>query len=146
VAVAESLLSREWLLKNQISKLVKESVRRPSVVVCKPTKGATTDRNPLEIVKRRIILASAVVIETIDETTTVKIMIVRTDTQLSVLLHPCHPFLLSASQDIPSHCQLSLTACRCFLLDSLLSLVNRQHNRNNPHHLDIAIEPLPTQT
>jgi hypothetical protein len=140
VAVAESLLSQEWLLKNQISKLVKESVRRPSVVVCKPTKGAITDRNPLETTKRKTTLASAVVIETIDETTTVGIMIERTGTQLSVLLHQCHPFPLSASQDILSHCRLYLMACRCFLLGSLPSLVNRQHNRNNPHHLDIAIE------
>jgi hypothetical protein len=146
VAVAESLLSQEWLLKNRISKLVKESVRRPSVVVCKPTKGATTDRNPLETAKRRITLAFAVVIETIDEMTTVGIMIVRTDTQLSALLHPCHPFLLSASQDIPSHCQPFLMACRCFHLGSLLSLVKHQLNRNNPHHLDIAIKNLTAYT
>jgi hypothetical protein len=132
------------LLKNQISKLVKESVRRPSVAVCRPTKGATTVQSPLETAKRRITLASAVVIETIDAMTTVGIMIERTDTQLSVLLHPCHPFLHSASQDILSHYPLSRTACRCFLLDSPVSLANHQHNRNNPHHLDIAIETLPT--
>jgi hypothetical protein len=144
VAVAESPLSQGWLLKNQISKLVKESPRRPLVVECKPTKAATTDRSLLETAKRRITLASAAVIETIDETTTVGTRIVRTDTRLSVLPHPCHPYLLSASQDIPSHCQLSLMACRCFLLDFLLSLVKRQHNLSNPHRPDIAIEHLTT--
>jgi hypothetical protein len=136
-AAVESPLNLAWSLKSQISKSVKVSLQRQSVVGCKLTRVAITAPSQVgNAMRRRLIVTVEEAIRIIDETMTAVKKTTRID-----LKH-----LLQCPQFLPSGCRtlshfLSRMVCPLCLLASP-SRVKQQHNQHTVLHPDIAAEPL----
>jgi hypothetical protein len=136
-AAVESPLNLVWSLKSQISKSVKVSLQRQSVVGCKLTRVAITAPSQVgNAMRRRLNVTVEEAIRMIDETMTA----VKKPTRID-LKH-----LLQCPQFLPSGCRtlfhfLSRMVCPLCPLASL-SRVNQQHNQHTVLHQDIAAEPL----
>jgi hypothetical protein len=139
VAAEGSPSNLAWSSRSPISKLVKEFLQRPSVDECRPTRAAAMVRNPVEIGKKRMVPATAVVIETTAEMMIVEMVIARTDSHKSVAHLLCLRFhLLGCLDSRISQYRRFPTVCRCFLLDLFSPVKVKPRHNHLPQ--DIVIE------
>jgi hypothetical protein len=124
-AVAASQLKEAWWLKSLTSKSAKVCLRRQSVVVCRPTKAATTDpsRVVIEKKKTRVTVVNEMMVEE---------MMIETTEALQMLIHL---EFLQPYQDTHMQCPPFLTACQCSLLD-----LSFRHRINTLHLQAISVK------